>query len=129
MQRLLAAQNQVESGAAANVRAGRAQVQQKRGVGAAAGAIVTGMIVRTGKRHDGVEQACFLEAKKNGIGAQFGAETAFTKLVVRLAGIIFAIGITNFAFLAASASLKRGPLEAVVAMNVAIADPLSNEIG
>ena len=69
---------------------------------AATGAIVAGMIVRARKRHDGVEQARFLEAEKNGVGAQPGAEAAFAELVVRLAGIFFAIGIADFRLLAAA---------------------------
>src|SRR5216683_1517923 len=71
--------------------------------GAAAGAIVAGMIVRAGKRHDGIEQARFLETEKNGIGAKLGAETAFAEFVIRLAGVFLAIGIADFRFLAAAA--------------------------
>jgi len=44
--------------------------------GAAAGAIVAGMIVRAGQRHDGVHKTRFLQTEKDGIGAKFGAETA-----------------------------------------------------
>src|ERR1700686_3464870 len=61
------------------------------------------MIVRAGKRHDGVEKSRLLEAEKNGVGAKLGAEAAFAKLVVRLAGIFFAIGIADFRFFAAAA--------------------------
>jgi len=51
----------------------------------------------------GFEQARFLEAEKNGVGAKLGAETAFAEFVVRLAGIFFAIGIADLGFLAAAA--------------------------
>ena len=56
--------------------------------GAAAGAIVAGMVVGAGQGHDGIEQARFLQAEENGIGAQFGAEAAIAELVVGLAGIL-----------------------------------------
>ena len=48
--------------------------------GAAAGAIVAGMIVGAGQRHDRIEQARFLQAEENGIGAQFRAEAAVAEL-------------------------------------------------
>src|SRR5256885_16511607 len=70
--------------------------------GAATGAIVAGVIVRAGKRHDRVEQARFLETEKNGIGPKLGAETAFAEFVVRFPGIFFAIGIADFGLLAAA---------------------------
>src|SRR6266436_6851544 len=54
--------------------------------GAATGAIVAGVIIRAGKRHDRVEQARFLETEKNGIGPKLGAETAFAEFVVRFPG-------------------------------------------
>ena len=61
--------------------------------GAAAGAIVAGMIVGAGQRHDGIEKARFLQAKENGIGAEFGAKAAFAEFVIGLAGLFFSIGI------------------------------------
>src|SRR6266567_963170 len=70
---------------------------------AATPTIVAGMVVGAGERHDGIEQACFLQAEKNRIGAQPGAKAAFTQLVVRLAGIFFAIGIADLGFLAPAA--------------------------
>ena len=70
--------------------------------GAATGAIVAGVIVRAGKRHDRVEQARFLETEKNGIGPKLGAETAFAEFVVRFPGIFFAIGIADLGLLAAA---------------------------
>ena len=69
----------------------------------AAGAIVAGMIVGARKRHDRVEQACFLEAEKNRVGAQPGAQTAVTELVVRLARVFFTIGIADLGFLSTPA--------------------------
>src|SRR5712664_2170791 len=69
---------------------------------AAARAIVAGMIVGPRERQDGVEQASFLEAEKNGIGAQPSPEPAVAEFVVRLAGIFFPIGIADFSFLAAA---------------------------
>src|ERR1700720_823611 len=70
--------------------------------GAAAGAIVAGMIVRAGQRHDRIEQASFLQAEENGIGAKLGAEAALAELVIGLAGIFFAIGVAEFRFLTAA---------------------------
>src|SRR5260370_39414744 len=70
---------------------------------ASAAAIVARMIVRAGKRQDGVEQSRFLQAEKNGIGAQLSAEAAVAEFVVRFAGIFFAIGIANLRLLAPAA--------------------------
>ena len=54
--------------------------------GAAAGAVVAGVIVGAGKRHDRIEEAGFLQAEENGIGAEFSAEAAVGELIVGLAG-------------------------------------------
>src|SRR5260370_8193724 len=70
---------------------------------ASAAAIVAGMIVRAGKRQDGVEQSRFLQAEENRIGAQLSAEAAVAELVVRFAGIFFAIGIANLRLFAPAA--------------------------
>ena len=69
----------------------------------ATGAIFAGMIVGTGKREDRVEQARFLQAEKDGIGAEFAAEAAIAELVIGLAGIFFARGIADLRFLATAA--------------------------
>ena len=61
--------------------------------GAAAGAIVAGMIVGAGQRHHRIDETRFLQAEKDGIGAEFRAETAVAQFGVWLAGIFFAIGI------------------------------------
>src|ERR1700694_4208060 len=61
------------------------------------------MIVRAGKRHDGIEKARFLQAKENGIGAKFGPEAAIAKFVVGLARIFFTIGIADFGFFLSAA--------------------------
>src|SRR5271157_441359 len=71
--------------------------------GAAAGAIIAGMIVRAGKREDWIEEPCFLQAEENGIGAQLGAESAIAEFVVGLTGIFFARGIACLGFFAAAA--------------------------
>src|SRR5580704_7184061 len=71
--------------------------------GAAAGAIVAGMIIGARKGHDRIQQTRFLQAEKNGVRAQFGAESAVAELVVRFAGIFLPIGIADFAFLATAA--------------------------
>ena len=49
---------------------------------ASAGAIIAGLVVRAGQRKQRIEQARFLQAEKNGIGAQLGAESALAELVV-----------------------------------------------
>ena len=67
--------------------------------GAAAGTVIARMIVGAWQGKDRIEQAGFLEAEENRVGAQFGAEAAIAELVVGLAGIFFAIGITEFGFL------------------------------
>ena len=56
--------------------------------GAAAGAVVAGMIVCAGQRHHRIDQARFLQAEEDGIGAELRAEPAVTELVVGLAGIL-----------------------------------------
>src|SRR5260370_3558078 len=70
---------------------------------ASAAAIVAGMIVRAGKRQDGVEQSRFLQAEENRIGAQLSAEAAVAELVVRFAGIFLSIGIANLRLFATAA--------------------------
>src|SRR5580692_11647370 len=71
--------------------------------GAAAAAIVAGSVVGAGQREQRIEQARFLQAEKNGIGAQECAEAAFAELVVGAAGFFFAIGIADFTFFFATA--------------------------
>ena len=71
--------------------------------GAAAAAIVAGFVVGAGQRKQRIEQARFLQAEKNGIGAKQGAEAALAELVVGAAGFFFAIGIADFAFFLAAA--------------------------
>src|SRR6266850_1591436 len=68
--------------------------------GAAARAIVAGMIVRAGERKNRIEQSRLLQAKKYGIRAQFGSKTSFAELIVGLAGLFFAIRIADLRFLA-----------------------------
>src|SRR6266852_3729892 len=68
-----------------------------------AAAIVAGMIVRARKRQDGVEQARFLQAEENGIGAQPGSEAALAEFVVRLAWLLFAVGIADLSFFSPAA--------------------------
>src|ERR1700722_1783076 len=71
--------------------------------GATAAAIVAGFVVCAGQRKQWIEQARFLQAEKNGIGAEQSAEAAFAELVVGAAGFFFAIGIADFAFFLAAA--------------------------
>src|SRR5713101_8244853 len=59
--------------------------------GAAAAAIVAGMIVRAGERHLRIHQTRLLQAQENGIGAELCAEAAVAEFVLGLAGIFFAI--------------------------------------
>ena len=74
--------------------------------GAAAVPIIARMIVGAGQRKDRIEQARFLQAQENRVGAQLGAESAFAQLDVRPAGIFFGIRIADFRSLAA-ASLEN----------------------
>ena len=55
---------------------------------AAAGAIIAGLIVRARQRKQRIEQARFLQAEKNGIGAKLRAESARAEFVVGLARIV-----------------------------------------
>ena len=71
--------------------------------GAAAGAIVAGVIVGAGEGHDGIEEAGFLQAEEDGVGAELGAEAALGELIVGLAGLFDARGITEFALFVAAA--------------------------
>ena len=52
-----------------------------------AGAVVSGMIVGAGQGKHRIEQARFLQAEKNRVGAQFRAEAAIAELVVGLARV------------------------------------------
>ena len=69
---------------------------------ATAGAVVSGMIIGAGQGKDGIEQARFLQAEKNRIGAQFRAEAAIAEFVVGLARMLLACGIADFGLLAAA---------------------------
>src|ERR1700688_1526711 len=71
--------------------------------GAAARAVIAGMIVGSRKRHDRIEKARFLQAEKYRIGTQLSAKSAIAQFVFGLAGIFFGDGIANLAFLAAAA--------------------------
>src|SRR6266436_4691822 len=64
------------------------------------------MIVGPGQRHDRIDEASFLQAKEDGIGAEFRAKAAVAEFVIGLAGIFFAIGITQFGFFL-TAALKN----------------------
>src|SRR6267142_1349207 len=68
--------------------------------GAAARAIIAGMIVRARERKNRIEQSRFLQAKEYGISAQLGSKTSFAELVIGLARLFFAIRIADFSFLA-----------------------------
>ncbi len=70
---------------------------------AAAAAIISWIVVRSGKREQRVEQARFLQAEKHGIGPQQRAESAIAQLIVRAPGFLFAIGNADFTFLGAAA--------------------------
>ena len=70
---------------------------------AAAGAIIAGLIVGARQGKQRIEQARFLQAEKNRIGAQLRAESARAEFVVGLAGIVGAHGLADFAFRAAAA--------------------------
>src|SRR5271168_2831004 len=61
------------------------------------------MIVGAGERHDGIEQARFLQAEENRVRAELGAEAAFAEFVVGLTGLLLAIGIADFGFFFAAA--------------------------
>ena len=71
--------------------------------GAAAGAIIAGLVVGARQVEEGIEETRFLQAEENGIGAQLGAETAIAELVVRAAGFFLAIRIADLALLFAAA--------------------------
>src|SRR5690349_15809788 len=66
-------------------------------------AVITGMIVGSRKRQNRIEQARFLQPKKNRIGAQFRAEAAIAELVVRLPRSFFTIRVANLRFLVSAA--------------------------
>src|SRR6266568_576765 len=66
---------------------------------AAAGAIVAGMVVGAGERHDGIEQACFLQPEKNRIGAQPVPKPRSLSLSSGLPGSSSRLGLPISAFL------------------------------
>ena len=70
---------------------------------AAAVAIIAGMIVGAGQRKDRIEQARLLQAEKDRIGAQLGAEAAIAQLDVGPPGIFFRIGIADLGALSPAA--------------------------
>ena len=71
--------------------------------GAATRAIVAGMIVGDGHRHDGIDEARFLETQENGIGAQLASKATVAQFVVGLAGRLVFFRIADFAFFLAAA--------------------------
>ena len=50
-----------------------------------------------------IEQARFLKAEENGVGAEFGAEAAIAEFDFRFAGIFFEAGVADFGLLTAAA--------------------------
>jgi len=52
---------------------------------------------------DGIEEARFLQAEEDGVGAEFGAETALAELIIGLAGFFDARGTAQLGFFAAAA--------------------------
>src|SRR5277367_1576889 len=71
--------------------------------GAAAAAIIAGLIVCAGKIEKWIEQARLLQTKEDGIGAKFGAKAAVAEFVVGPPGFLFAIWVPDFALFFAAA--------------------------
>ena len=61
------------------------------------------MIVRAGQRHHRVNETRLLQAKKDGIGAQFRAKATIAQFGVRFAGLLVARRIPKFGFFLATA--------------------------
>src|SRR6266704_3348051 len=70
---------------------------------AAAAAVIAGVIVGAGKREHRIDQARFLQAKEHGIGSKPRPEATVAEFVVRLAGVLLAMGIAELRFSVAAA--------------------------
>src|SRR5271154_6407880 len=74
--------------------------------GAAAAAIVTGLVVGSGKAEQRVKQAGLLQAEKDRVGTQLGAEAAIAELEIGVAGKLFGTGNARLRLLL-TAALKN----------------------
>src|SRR5882672_3601294 len=70
---------------------------------ASARAIVAGLVIRSRKRKQGIEQSRFLQAEKYRVGAKLGAEYAIAKFIVWLSCIVRAHLLADFTLGSAAA--------------------------
>jgi hypothetical protein len=72
---------------------------------AATGAVISGLVVGTGKRKHGIHEPRFLQTEEDRVGSKTGAEAAIGELEIGLTGHVLSVWIANLTALLA-ATLK-----------------------